>query len=118
MRVAETGRALFIQALLHAQLAGIEWEQEKHRLLKMLAIALLGFACVICLMLFAGGLVLAATWETPHRMPAIACLTLLYGLGTAIAWRRFEAVSSRGGQIFTASLEEFAADAALLKEKA
>ena len=108
---------MLVQALLHAQLAGIEWEQEKHRLLKMLAITLLGFAFLICMMLCAGGLLLAACWDTPYRLAALAGLTLFYGLGTAIAWRRFQLSSSLGGHIFAASLEELAADAALLKAR-
>jgi uncharacterized membrane protein YqjE len=107
--------ALVIQGLLHAQLARIEWEQEKNRLLKMLAVTLLGFACLLCVLLFAGALVLAMTWETPYRIAAVAGLVLLYGSGTAMAWRRFRALSALGGEIFTASLEELAADAALLK---
>jgi uncharacterized membrane protein YqjE len=106
---------LLIQALLHAQLARIEWEQEKNRLLQMLVILLLGFACVLCVLLFAGGLVIAAAWDTSSRLLAIACLLPLYGLGIAVAWRFFRACSARGGQIFTASLEELAADATLMK---
>jgi uncharacterized membrane protein YqjE len=109
------GGALFIQGLLHTELARIEWAEEKRRLLTMLAITLLGFASLLCALVFAGGLVLAATWETPYRIAAVACLVLLYGLGAAVAWRRFRAVSALGGEIFTASLEELAADAALLK---
>src|SRR5690242_6307960 len=80
MRIAEAGRALFMQALLQVQLARIEWAQEKDRLLRMLVIVLLGFACLLCLMLFTGGLVLAATWETPYRIAAMACLTLMYSV--------------------------------------
>lgn len=105
-------------ALLHAQLARIEWEQEKDRLLKMLVLLLLGFACLLCVMLFAGGLVVAATWDTSSRIVAIAGLLPLYGLGVALAWRRFQACSALGGKIFTASLDELAADAALLRTNA
>jgi uncharacterized membrane protein YqjE len=106
---------LLIQALLHAQLARIEWEQEKNRLLTMLVLLLLGFACLLCAMLFAGGLVLAATWGTPYRIAAITGLMVMSGAGVAVAWLRFQACAASGGQIFTASLEEFAADATLLR---
>ncbi len=109
------GGSLAVQALLHAQLARIEWEQEKVRLLKMLAVTLLGFAALLCLMIFVGVLVVATTWGTPYGHAAIAGLLLLYGAGTAIAWKRFMALSALGGEIFTTSLQELAADAALLK---
>ena len=112
------GGALFVQAGLHGQLARVEWEEEKNRLLKMLAVTLLGFACLLCVLLFAGGLVLAATWETAYRIHAVAGLLVLYAVGTAAAWRRFHALSALSGQIFAASREEFAADAAMLRTRA
>ena len=101
--------------MLHGQLARIELEEEKNRLLKMLAATLLGFACLLCVLLFAGALVLAATWETRYRIEACAGLVILYGIGTAAAWRRFQAWSAQSDQTFAASREELAADAALLK---
>ena len=110
------GSALFAQALLHGQLAHIEWEEEKNRLLKMLVIALLGFACFLGALLFTGALVLAATWETAYRIHAVACLVLVYGFGTAVAWWRFQVWAALGDQAFAASREELAADAVLLKE--
>jgi len=113
LRVA--GGGLFSQAALHAQLAGVEWEEDKHRLLKMLAISLLGFACLLCTLLFAGGLALAAVWETIYRLPTLAALAILFGLGTLTAWRRFRALSMLGSQSFAATREELAADAAMLK---
>ena len=109
------GGALFVQMLLHGQLAAIEWEQEKGRLLKMLLILLLGFACLICAMLFTGALVLATAWETAYRIPAIGGLVVVAALGVAATWRRFRVLSATGGKVFAASLKEFAADAALLK---
>lgn len=109
------GGALFAQALLHAELAGVEWEEEKNRLARMLAIALLGFACLLCTLLFAGALALAATWETPYRVPMLAALVLASGSGTFAAWRRFRAHAALGSRSFAASREELAADVALLK---
>jgi uncharacterized membrane protein YqjE len=109
------GGALSVQALLHGQLAAVEWEEEKHRLLRMLAITLVGFACLLCALLFAGGLALSAAWETGYRIHVLGLLVLLFGFGTAIAWRRFEANSSAGERTFAASREEFAADVAVLK---
>jgi len=109
------GSALLVQAHLHGQLARIEWEEEKNRLLKMLTVTLLGFACLLCVMLFAGGLVVATTWETAYRIHTVVFLVISYSIGTACAWRRFQVLSAQGGQIFAASREELTADAALLK---
>jgi uncharacterized membrane protein YqjE len=109
------GGALLVQALLHGQLARVEWQEEKKRLLQMLLITLLGFACLLCALLFAGGFALAAAWETTWRLPALAGLVVLYAAGTAIAWRQFDLLAARGDQAFAASRAELTADAALLK---
>lgn len=109
------GGALFDQARLHGQLAGIEWQENKNRLLKMVAAALLGFACLLCALLFAGGLALAATWETAYRVPALAALVITFSCGAFAAWHRFQAWSALADQSFAASREELAADAALLR---
>lgn len=109
------GGALLSQALLHAELAGVEWEEEKNRLLRMLAVMLLGFACLLCALLFAGGLALAATWDTIYRVPTLAALVILFSLGTVAAWRHFQAQAALGSQSFAASREELAADTAVLE---
>ena len=109
--------ALFDQVALHGQLAQVEWREEKIRLLKMLAGAALGFACLLCIMLSIGALVLALCWDTVYRIPAATTLVVLYGLGTGFAWRRFAALSALSGQSFAATRAELAADLALLRSK-
>jgi uncharacterized membrane protein YqjE len=109
------GGALLVQALLHGQLAHIEWQEEQKRLLRMLAIGVLGFACVMCVLLFSGALAVAAAWQTAWRLPVLAALVILYAAGTAVAWRRFDALAALGDQAFAASRDELALDAALLK---
>ena len=111
------GGALFAQAALLGQLAQVEWAEEKARLLTMMIFALLGFAALLCLMIFAGGLMLACTWETAYRLPAAIILIAAYGLLTGLAWRRLQALAAVGGQAFNATRAEFAADMALLKGK-
>jgi uncharacterized membrane protein YqjE len=118
MRVLQSaGSELLVQAVLHGQLAAIEWEQEKHRLQRMLALTLAGFACLLCTLLFAGALALSASWDTGYRIHVLAVLVLLSGFGTAAAWQRFGIRSSAGDRSFAASREELAADLALLKAK-
>jgi hypothetical protein len=64
------GGALFDQVALHAQLVQVDWVQEQNRMLKMLVGAVLGFACLLCIMLSTGVLVMALCWETASRIPA------------------------------------------------
>ncbi len=106
---------LFTRVSLHGQLARVEWAEEKNRLLSMLLVTLLGFASLLCVLLFAGALILAFTWNTEHRLQALIALTVFYGLGTFIALRRFLALASQGDQSFAATREELAADAEMLK---
>lgn len=109
------GSALFTQATLHGQLARVEWAEEKSRLLQMLAFGLLGCASLLCVLLAAGALVLAFSWDTPYRILAAIALLAAYGLGAVYAWVRLKALSARGSQAFAATREELTADLALLK---
>jgi uncharacterized membrane protein YqjE len=109
------GGALLTQAGLHGQLARLEWEEEKSRLHRMLITALLGFASLLSSMVFIGILVMATTWDTVYRLPAIVAVVAVYGLATGLAWRRLRRLSAQGKQAFAATREEFAADMALLR---
>jgi uncharacterized membrane protein YqjE len=107
--------ALFDQLALHGQLAQLEWREEKSRLLKMLLGAVLGFVCLLGVVLSVGALVLALCWDTRYRIAAAAALVGLYGLGTGLAWRRVAAQSALSRQSFAATRVELAADLALLR---
>lgn len=98
-------------------MARVEWAEEKNRLLKMHLITLLGFACLLCVMLLVGALVLAASWGTAYRIPAVAGLIALYGLGIGIAWRRFQALSALSGHSFAETREALATDLELLRSR-
>ena len=111
------GGALIVQAGLHAQLARVEWAEEKIRLLKMLLLTLLGFACVLCVMLLTGALLLALSWNTPYRVEVALLLLAVYALGALVAWRRFQVLSQRSSQAFAATREEIAADIALIRSR-
>lgn len=111
------GGALFAQATLHGQLARVEWAEEKTRLMNMAVAALAGFAFLLCFLLFAGGLVIALSWDTQYRVAAVSVLAVIYALAAFIAWRRFQALSAMSDQAFAATREEIAADIALIKSK-
>ena len=72
--VRSASGAFFAQASLHAQLAQVEWEEEKQRLAKMFAFILVAFACFLCLIFFTGALTLAVVWDTPYRIPVFVFL--------------------------------------------
>ena len=109
--------ALLTQAMLYGQLLRIEWAEEKTRLRNLLMMTLLGFACLLCLMMFAGGLLLAFSWDTAYRIPTLIALIALYGAGVALAGFRIQSLSALSSQAFTATREEFVADMALLKSR-
>lgn len=116
LRIARSaGGALITQASLYGKLASIEWQEEKSRLLKMLMIGVIGFACTLCFMLFIGLLVLVLSWETNYRILALTSLIAIYGIGIGFAWLRFEELAARNKQSFAATREEFAIDLALLR---
>ncbi|MND28268.1 hypothetical protein D3C80_187470 [compost metagenome] len=118
MRLLRSGAgAMLAQAALHGQLARAEWAQEKRRLLRMLAASLFGFACLLCALVTAGVLVLALSWETAYRFPAILALLLVYAGGAGFAWHRLQALSALGDQAFAATLDELSADLALIRSK-
>ena len=118
LRIVRTaGGALCTQAGLYGQLARIEWLEEKIRLRSMLLMALLGFASVLCVMLFTGIAVLALSWETAYRLPAVIALLLFYAAGMALAWYRLRALSASGSRSFAALREELSIDAALLRSR-
>lgn len=109
--------AIFAQANLHRQLAGVEWQEEKKRLSQLFLTYLIGFACFICLIFFAGFLVLALSWDTQYRAISILILCSLYGLGVYFAWRRICKLAKSPEAFFPHTREELAADFSLIKSK-
>jgi uncharacterized membrane protein YqjE len=109
--------ALFVQAALHGQLVQVEWAQEKHRFMQLMLITLAGFACLLCLLLAIGALLLALGWDTSFRWLIALALVILYGLGFWLAWRRFLALVAAGERAFIGSQEELAADLNLLRSR-
>jgi len=111
------GGALLVQTGLHVELLRVEWQETRGRLLKMIAASLLGFACLLCLMLAFGALLLVLCWATPLRLPAIATLMALYGAGVVLAWRQFQVQFALNAEGFAATRAELSADLALLRSQ-
>jgi uncharacterized membrane protein YqjE len=113
--VRSASSALLAQATLHAQLAQVEWEEEKQRLSSMLIFTLMGFACFLCLLFFIGAFVLTLSWDTPFRIPVFLGLIFCYFL--ALLWAGFKlyALAQQGSNSFAGTRAEIAADIALIK---
>ena len=113
--VRSASSALFAQVTLHAQLAQVEWEEEKQRLAKMLVFTLMGFACFLCLLLFVGAFVLTLSWDTQFRIPVFIALIFCYFL--ALLWAGFKLflLAEQGSNSFAGTRAEIAADIALMK---
>ena len=107
--------ALLARTALYVQLIGVEWAEQTIRLSRMMGLVLLGFASVLCAMLFAGILVTALCWDSGYRIQAIVAVTSVYAAVAAITWYWFKALSARGDQAFIATREELTADIALIK---
>jgi uncharacterized membrane protein YqjE len=111
------GGALLEQLALYGRLVAIEWAQEQHRLSQLLAAGLLTFACVQCLLLAVGAVLVMLCWSTPYRIPAMSIVLALYALGAALAGRRLLAIAARGEQSFAVTRSELAADLKLLRSR-
>lgn len=113
--VRSASGAFFAQASLHAQLAQVEWEEEKQRLAKMLAFTLVGFACFLCLIFFTGALTLAIVWDTPYRIPVFIFLLLCYAGGIIWSGLQLKKLAALSENSFAATRAEIAADVSLIK---
>lgn len=109
--------ALLDQLAMYAQLARIEWMEEKRRLLQLWLAGLAGFACLLCVLILTGALVVTLTWDGPWRLPSVLFLLGFYLAGLAFAWHRLTALSARSGQAFAAVREELTADIELLRSR-
>jgi uncharacterized membrane protein YqjE len=113
--IRSASSALCAQAALHAQLAQVEWKEEKLRLSKMLIFTFMGFACFLCFMLFLGAFLLMLSWDTTFRIPVFLLLVFSYFL--ALVWAAFKvyALAQQGNNSFAGTRAEIEADLALLK---
>lgn len=111
------GGELLAQLSLYAQLARVEWEEERRRLQGMLLAGLFAFAFMLCLMLLFAALIMLIAWDGGYRVPALLGLIALYGAGLALACFWLKRFAARGRDAFAATREELAADIALLKSR-
>jgi uncharacterized membrane protein YqjE len=104
------------QATKHAQLAREEWVHEKNRLLQMLMVTLLGFTLLLCILLTVSTFILLLTWQTNYKFHAVVGLIAFYLIGICFSYYRFNTLSSRSDQAFSATRKALADDIALIKK--
>lgn len=109
--------ALFAQAGLHAQLARLEWQQEKRRLATMLGLALFAMLCVGCVLLALGALALIAGWDSGYRIHIAVAVCVVYAVLAGIALLRIGSLAAAGEDAFAATRAELASDLAMLRSK-
>lgn len=109
------GRPALAHAALHGQLVQLEWMQEKQRLLQLLLVTLLGFACVLIFLGLLSTLVLLLSWDTSYRLAALLVLLFAHALGFMLAGWRMHVLLARGSASFTGICEELSADIDLLR---
>ena len=108
---------MLAQAALHSELARVEWAEEKSRLLRLAVAAALGSAFLLCVMLFAGVLVIAVSWDSVYRVAAIVAVIVVYAISAGVAWHKLQQLSAQGEHSFAATREELAADLEMLKSR-
>ena len=91
------------------ELAGVEFAEERERLLLRLALLLGGIVILAFAVLFAGMFVIAVFWDT-HRLGAIACVALFFALGGGLMVARAKAIGSEAPAPFAATLAELERD--------
>lgn len=109
------GGALITQASLHAQLAQVEWEQEKQRLCKMVLFGIVAFTFFLCFVIAVSAFVIFLSWDTPYFVHTFIGVLIFHLIGliwTLLGLKKLAALSS---QSFAATRAEIASDIALLK---
>lgn len=113
--IRSAGGALFAQANLHAQLASIEWQEEKQRIRQLMVFSLLAFAFFLCFLFITSAFAIAISWYTPYRIHVFISLIAAYFLLFIWAALRVKTFAELSSKSFAATRAEIAADIALLK---
>lgn len=116
-KLRSVANTLVTQAALYAELAGVEWQEEKSRLTGMLVYLLLGFTFLFCLLLAISAMVLMASWDTAFRLWSLLGLMLVYAAGAVFALKQFNTLGKGSEQAFCDLRAELAVDIALLRTR-
>lgn len=116
-RLRSMAKIVLTRLELHGELVSVEWAEERQRLRQLLAISLLGFIFLFCVVLFIGFFAIALSWVTEYRIHTIGGILGLYTLGFCFCAYRFTILAARSSATFAATREEVAADLALIRSR-
>jgi len=111
------GGALLAQSALHAELASIEWAEEKLRLARIATAAMLAVLGASCFLLLSGVVVIAIYWQSAYQIAVTAGVLLFYAVIAVAGVISLKRQIALGALTFAATREEIAADLAMLKAK-
>lgn len=114
--VRRLGHGLVDTAQNRLRLLQAELADELDRFGALLARQILVALSALLTIQFLALLVLAVSWDTAWRIPAMVVLTLLAVVATALSYRAYLKRTQRATPIFAASLEALAADRRTLEK--
>ena len=96
-----------------AELASVEFTEERERLTKRLGLAAAGAFLLAFAAMFVGAFVVVLFWDT-HRLAALAAVALAHLAGGAILLSRAKAIGRDSPSPFAATIDELRKDKELL----
>jgi len=115
--LGSTTSALLAQGALYGQLAWVELNVEKDRLLQLLLTMLAGFSMLTSLLISLTLFFLAASWDTPYRLLVLIATAAFYCIVLGIIWWRFMTLSFLGNLAFADTREELSTDMELVRSR-
>lgn len=99
------------------ELACIEWQQERRRLLGMVLAGAFALCCAMSFIALSTAIILAALWDTPYCALAVSAILIAYAAGSIAAWFKFHQLLQNGTKSFGATRDELVRDLSRLKHK-
>ena len=102
--------AAWDHAGIRLELLALEAAEERSRLVAAIVAAAGLVVCVALTLAFVGLALLAAAWDTPHRMLVVAALAGGYGIAGVYAWLSLRELLRQPSQLFGRSVAVWRSD--------
>jgi len=112
-----TVNALLEQGSLYTQLAWVEFTNEKHRLMRMLILLLVGISLLTSLIVSMTILLIMTSWHTHYHVPILILIGIFYAVSFLSLLLGFNALSKKAAQAFSDTREELAEDIELIRRR-
>lgn len=116
---AMRGAAPLVVELMHirAELARVEWAQEKERLQRLAVAGTVLGLCLLLAVVFACVALIVGFWDTAYRTWVAAAIPVLFVLAAGAAFAAVRRQRARAAERFAGSREEWAKDLAWLRAR-